>query len=170
MRLQDFLRHAEHAGLDNVGIDTHHDQPENIEVANTTLVVNPLPADPKNWDITLPDEATVVMFSFRSNHIVAMGGARAGVIGVASTNQLRTTAMTIGGHGTLTLTAYSMVYSKVASALNLSDKIFSSAGDNISLTDAYIITGSPTVLRTSWTNYSAGNLTLNVWGEIGVIG
>lgn len=171
MRLLDPLMHVPaHAGMTNVGIDDHHDQPENIEVSNTTLVVAPLPGGPGVWEITLPDEARVVMFTFRSIWNTWQAGAKAGVVGIAMDSSLRTTTMVLGGHGTQVTSSYNMVYSKVAAALNLSDKIFSAAGDNISLTECYIKTSPSVVLRTEWTNYSAGNLTLNVWGEIGVIG
>jgi hypothetical protein len=169
MRLPDPLKHAVHSALSNVGIDDHHDQPENIEVSNTTLVVQPLPGGPGVWLITIPDEARVVKFSFRSIKEIAFGG-KAGLIGVADSNQFRTTCGTIGGHGGLGVTTYNMIYSKAASALNLSDKVFSSAGDAVSLTECYIVPGSPTVLRTQWTNYGSGLKTLNVWGQIGVIG
>lgn len=171
MRLIDDLMHLpDHNSLENMGIDSHHDQPENIEIFNTTLQVYPLPGGPGVWDINLTDEAEVVMFTFRSNHDTWQAGAKAGVIGVASENQLRTTTMTWGGHGTKITTSYNMVYSKAAAALNLSDKIFSTAGDLISLTECYIRAGSPKQLRTEWTNYGSTILTLNVWGQIAIIG
>jgi len=172
MRLQEFLDHAPaHPAFLNVGIDSHHDQPENIQVSNTVLVVPPLPGGPGVWTIALPDEATVVMFSLRSMQDVAMGGAKAGVVGIATANQFAATAMTLGGHGTLGTTAYNMVYSKAAAALNLSDKVFSSLGTGISLRECYITGGAGArVLHTEWTNYSAGLLTLNVWAEIAIIG
>lgn len=171
MKLDDpLMLIPDHSVLVNVGIDDHHDQPENIEISNTSLIVNPLPADPKIWLIDLTDEATVIMYTFRSIWNTWQGGAKAGVIGIATTNRLRTTTMTWGGHGTQVTSSYNMVYSKAANALNLSDKIFSSAGQDISLTDCYIVPGTPAQLRTEWTNYSAGNRTLNVWGEIVIIG
>jgi len=172
MRLEDYLMRAlDHGVYVNVGTHDHHDQPENIEVSNTTLSVQPLPGGPGVWEIDIPDEATLVMFSFRSNHTVANGGAKAGVIGVANDNSLHTTAMGLGGHGTLGTSAYNHVYAKPAAALNLSDKIFSAGGDLISLTEAYITGTVPNrKLRTEWTNYGASTLTLNCWGQIAVIG
>jgi hypothetical protein len=108
-----------------------------------------------------------LIFSFRSNNTTAEGGGKAGVIGVANQNQLHTTTASLGGHGSITITAYNAIYSKRAAALNLSHKVFSSTGTDISLTSAYILfTGGNWVLRTEWTNYSAGNRTLNVYGEI----
>lgn len=171
MRLRDpLMLIPEHEDLINVGLDDHHDQPENIETSNTTQVIQPLPGGPGVWLINLTDETTVVMYTFRSNWTTWLGTAKAGVIGIATTNQLRSTTMTWGGHGTKNTTSYNMVYSKAAAALNLSDKIFSSTGEHISLTDCYIVPGTPAQLRTEWTNYSAALRTLNVWAEIAVIG
>lgn len=171
MRLQDYLMKVpDHAEYINVGINDHHDQPSHIETSNTSLVVQPLPGGPGVWLINLTNNATVIMFTFRSNHLTWQGTAHAGVIGIATTNQLRTSAMTWGGHGTQTTTSYNMVYTKAAAALNLSDKIFSSGGADISLTECYIVTGTPNQLRTEWTNYSAGLRTLNVWCEISILG
>lgn len=172
MRLQDPVATIrDHAELINVGIDDHHDAPENIEVSNTSQVVFPLPGDPGEWDIPLPDDANIVMFTFRSANVVQNGGARAGVLGVATSHQFACTTMTLGGHGSAVTTAYNMCYSSPASALNLSDKIFDNAGADISLTACYIegAAGSR-VLHTEWTNYSAGLRTLSVYGEVAVIG
>lgn len=171
MRLSDPLMiHPDHADLLNVGLANHHDQPSHIETSNTSLVVQPLPGGPGVWLINLTDNATLVMFTLRSTHPTWSADAKAGVLGVASTNQLRTTAMTWGGHGTQASTSYNMVYSKAAAALNLTDKVFSSGGADISLTECYIVPGTPAQLRTEWTNYSAGLRTLNAWMEISILG
>jgi hypothetical protein len=65
-----------------------------------------------------------------------------------------------------------MCYSKKAATMNLSDKMFSSVGDSICLTDAYLtlISASERVLRTTWTNYSGSIQTLNCWGEVQIVG
>lgn len=173
MRLHDPLIHpTEHAALTNVGVDDHHDRPENIEVSNTTLVVPPLPGDPGEWDISVPLDAQVVKFSFRSNRTIAEGSAKAGVHGVATRSSLEATTFSLGGPTSAAITAYNACYSKKAAALNLSHKIFSAAGDYIALTDAYLtlVDASTRVLRTRWTNYGASNYTLNCWGEVQVIG
>jgi hypothetical protein len=171
MKLSNFLEHIpDHDLLINIGLDDHHDQPENVEVANTSLVVPPLPGGPGVWLITIPDEAGVVMFSFRSIRTVAEGSGKAGVTGLAMGFSTYTTTMSIGGDSSITRTAYNAVYSKPSGALNLSHKIFSSTGLGISLTEAYLTGTSPRYLRTEWTNYTAGNLTLNCWGEVAVIG
>lgn len=171
MRLSDQMMHAmDHSAYSNIGIDDHHDAPENIEIANTTLSVPGFLVGPANWDITLPDSATVVKFVLRSNHGVANGGAKAGVTGIASETQFAATTMTIGGHGVLATTGYNMVYSKASSDINLSDKVFSSGGTDISLTQAYILTSGTRILRLEWTNYNLAAQTLNCWGEVGVIG
>lgn len=173
MRLRDPLRHAaEHDALTNVGADQHHDQPENIEVSNTTQTIDPLPGGPGVWDISVPLDARVAKFSFRSNHTVAEGGAKAGVHGIATRSSLETTTFSLGGHGTMTTTAYNACYSKKAAAMNLSHKVFSSGGDDIVLTDAYLylVSASVRVLRTTWTNYGGSVYTLNCWGEVQIIG
>jgi hypothetical protein len=173
MRLFSPLGHpTDHAGLSNVGIDQHHDQPENIEVVNTSLVVPPLPGDPKEWDIAVPLNAQVVKFSFRSNRTIAEGSAKAGVHGIATRSSLETTTFSLGGNSSTSITAYNAAYSKRAAAINLSHKIFSSTGDYIALTDAYLtlISASVRVFRTVWTNYGASNYTLNCWGQVQVIG
>ncbi|MGD9156787.1 MAG: hypothetical protein PVG39_00135 [Desulfobacteraceae bacterium] len=174
MRLKEYREHpATHAALSNVGIDQHHDRPENIEVSNTSLLVYPLPSGPYTWDISVPLNAKVVKFSFRSNHTVAEGGGKAGVHGIATRNQFETTVFSLGGHGTTSITSYNAVYSKVASATNLSHKVFSQADtESVCLTDAYLtlISGTERVLRTIWTNYGGSIETLNCWGEVQVIG
>jgi len=161
-----------HADLENIGVDQHHDQPENIEVSNTTLSVAPLPGDPGEWDITVPFEANVVMFSLRGIKTVAEGGAKSGVIGIATRSQLEASTVSVGGHGSITSGAYNAHYSKKAAAQNLSHKVFDSAGNYISLTNAYLYaTGASTrVLRLVWTNYGASYKTLNCWGEVQVLG
>jgi hypothetical protein len=173
MRLNEYLKHLlVHSGLSGIGIDDHHDQPEHIPAENTTLSVSPLPGGPGVWDIPVPLEASVVLFSFRSMHDVEMGSAKAGVTGVATRSQLQASSVSIGGDGTLTTASKVTFYCKPAAALNLSDKIFSAAGDFITLSDAYLYLTSPTtrVLRTQWTNYGASYLTLNARGHVAVIG
>lgn len=174
MRLIDLFKHpVDHAGLINVGIDQHHDQPENIEISNTSLVVSPLPADPKNWDITVPYDTQVVQVALRSNRTIAEGSGKAGVIVIANRSQLQATSFSLGGETSTTITAYNACYSKVASALNLSHRIFSSSGNYIALTNAYLyetVAGVTRVLRLEFTNYGASNYTLNCWGEVQIIG
>jgi hypothetical protein len=173
MRLEDELRHAiDHSVYSNIGVDDHHIKPSNIEVANTTLSVSPLPGGPNAWDISVPFDTKAVLFQFRSNRTIELAGAKAGLVGIATRSSLQATTASIGGDVLITTTAYAAIYSKVASALNLSHKVFSSAGDSISLTDAYLtLTGPSTrVLRLYWTNYSASFKTLNCWGELGLLG
>lgn len=173
MRLFDPLNHPlEHSVLTNVLEDQHHDRPENIEVANTTLQVYPLPSGPYVWDIAVPLNARVAKFSFRSNRSIAEGGGKAGVHGIATRSILETTTFSLGGNTSLTITAYNACYSKKASAMNLSHKVFSSGGNYICLTDAYLtlISGTERVLRTTWTNYGAAIYTLNCWGEVQIVG
>jgi len=173
MRLEDFLRHAKDHGIYvNVGVDDHHLRPSNIEDSNTSLVVYPLPGGPGVWDISVPFDAKAAIFSFRSNHDSEMSGAKSGVVGVATRSQLEASTMSIGGHGTLSTSAYAATYSKKSAAIDLSHLIFSSAGDAICLTDAWLYQTAPStrVLRTQWTNYSGSLATLNVWAEIGILG
>lgn len=173
MRLEDELRHAiDHSVYANIGIDDHHIKPSNIEIANTTLTVYPLPAGPYDLDISVPEDTKAVLFQLRSNRTIELANAKAGVVGIATRSSLQATTASMGGDVSITTTAYAAIYSKVASALNLSHKIFSSAGDDIALTDAYLtLTGPSTrVLRLSWTNYGASIKTLNCWGEAGILG
>lgn len=173
MRLDDNLQHAlDHAALINVTPDQHHDQPENIEVSNTSLIVAPLPGGPGEWDISVPLEASVAKFTLVSNRVIAEGSGKAGVHGIATRSSLEATTFSLGGDTSTTITAYNACYSKKAAALNLSHKIFSSVGDAIVLRDIYLtlIDASTRVLRTSWINYAASNKTLNCWAEVQIIG
>lgn len=173
MRTESHIAHLlDHSGLANVTAEQHHIKPSNIEISNTALVVPPLPGGPSDWDISVPYDALVVLFQLRSNHTIELSNAKAGVVGIATRSSLQASTFSVGGHGTITSTAYAAFYSKVASALNLSHKVFDSAGADIALTEAYLTATGPStrVLRLTWTNYSAGNRTLNVWGELGILG
>jgi hypothetical protein len=173
VRLRDFLRHPlAHAALTNVSTDQHHVRPGNLEVANTTLTVYPLPGGPDEWDIVIPYAAQAVLFSFRSSNTTAEGGGKAGVVGIATRNQFDASTCSTGGHGTISSSSYNAVYTKRASALNLSHKVFASTGADVSLTEAYLyetVPGTTRVFRTVWTNYSAGLRTLNCWGEVAIL-
>lgn len=173
MRLQDFLRHPLiHSAFTNVGVDDHHDRPENIEVGNTSLVCSPAPGGPNDWDVSVPLEASVILFHFRGVVTTAEGGGKCGVIGVATRSSLEASTVSFGGHASIASGSYNAIYSKKAAAMNLSDKVFSSVGNNIALQEAYLtLTGPSTrVFRTTWQNYGFAYSILNVWGEIGVIG
>jgi len=174
MRLQDFVEHPSlHAALTGIGVDDHHIRPSNIETNNTSLVVPPLPAGPGVWDIAVPLDALVVVFSMRSILTTAEGGGKGGLNGIATRSSIEATTLststTLIGWATGT---YAAVYSKPAGALNLSHKMFSSLGDDISLTDAYLTLLTPfsRVLRLQFTNYAAANRTLNCWIEAQVFG
>lgn len=167
------MEHAlDHAAYPTT-VDQHHIKPSSIQIANTTLVVAPLPGGPGVWDIAVPYAAQAVLFNLRSRRVVADGSGMAGVTGVASRISTRTSTASLGGHSSLGgYGSYNCIYSKAGGSLQLSHKVFSSGGADIALTDAWLeATGPATrVLRTWWTNYSAGNLTLNCWGQIGVLG
>lgn len=173
MRLADArLIPAVHSALTNVGIDQHHERPSVIETSNTSLVVAPLPGGPGVWDIAMPFNAEVVMVALRSPRTVAEGSGKAGVVGIASRNILETSCVSIGGYGGISQSAEAAVYTKRASAQNLSHKVFDGTlGGNVSLTSMWLnLTGPSTrVLRTFWTNYSASNKTLKCWAEIAVL-
>ena len=173
MRTEAHLMHAlDHGEYSNVGVDDHHLQPTNIEVSNTSLVVAPLPGGPGQWDIPVDFNAVAVLFTFRSNCTVDLSGGKAGVTGIATRSSLDASTFSAGGDSGIGKTAYGAIYTKVGAALDLSHKIFDSAGADIALTDIYLTATGPStrVLRTTWTNFSAGNRTLNVWGEIGILG
>jgi hypothetical protein len=174
MRLRGHREHpGEHAALTGVGVDQHHGRPSNAEVSNTTLTVDPLPGGPGVWDIPVPLDARVVKFSLRSGHTCSEGGGKAGVHGVATRSQLEATTFSLGGHGTIATSAYNACYSKRASAMNLSHKVFSAADtESLALTEAYLTLTGPTtrVLRLVWTNYGTTVDTLNCWGEVQVVG
>ncbi len=172
MKLDDSLKTARvHSVMDNVGADDHHDAPENIEVSNTTQTIDPLPGGPGVWDISLPDEASLVMFTFRSVRTVQTAGAKGGTHGIATDGQLEPSTATLGGHATIASTGYNMIYSSPGGDFNLSDKIFSSTGLYIAMTGCYITGGAGSrVLRTTWTNYGGTVQTLDVRGEVAVLG
>lgn len=174
MRLKSYRNHPkDHAGLSNVDDGQHHDTPENIEASNTSLQVYPLPAGPYDWDIPVPLNARVVAFALRSNWTCAEGSGKAGVNGIATRSSLEAATVSMGGHGTIGISAYNAIYSKKAAALNLSHKVFDASGNNtVCLTDAYLVLTSPTtrVLRLTWTNYGASIETLHCYAEIQVKG
>lgn len=171
MRLVDPRGHPlDHSALTNVLPGQHHKKPTIQAVANTTLSVSPLPGGPGQWDIAMDFDAVAVEFSFTSNNVIAEGGAKAGLYGVATRNQLHTSCISLGGFTTASITAYAAIYSKVASALNLSHKIWTTSGQYISLTNAYLAQTGPStrVFRTEWTNYGASYYTLWCKGYVQV--
>lgn len=173
MQLKFYREHpVDHDALSNVGVDQHHARPENIDAANTTLVVYPLPSGPYIWDVAVPFNARVVEFSLRSNHTCSEGGGKSGVAGMATRSLLEASTISFGGPGTIATSAYNAIFSKKAGAMNLSHKVFSSVGDSICLTDAYLflVSGTERVLRLTWTSYGSFVRTLNCWAEIRVIG
>jgi len=172
MRTKDSVLHMlNHTGLTGVGADQHHLQPANLEISNTSLVVYPLPGGPYDWDIAIPYDTVACLFQLRSAHVVELAGATAGVVGVATRSSLWAATASVGGDTSITQTAYAAIYSKAAAAMNLSHKIFSSAGDAIALTEAYIVTTGPSTrkLRLTFTNYGASLKTLNCWGEVALL-
>lgn len=172
MRTHGVLEHAlDHSVYSNIGGDDHHDAPEGISAVNTSLVVPGIFVGGVNWDISIPDEANVAKVFMRSNKTIQNGGAKAGAIILASDTQFAATGFTWGGYTTIGITAINMVYSKAASAANLTDKIFSSTGADIAVTQAFI-TGSPgsRVLRIEFTNYAFSSRLLNAWVEVAIIG
>jgi hypothetical protein len=171
MKLNDFLRHPlQHSALENIQVAQHHLNPQNIEVSNTTQSIEPVPGGPGIWDISVPLDTNLLMFNFRSSLNIMQGGAQAGVTGIAT--RLSTEASTFSHSGTFAANSYNALYSKKAAAQNLSHKIFSSSGDNISLTEAHLVLINSTTraFRTVWTNYGNDYYTLNVWGQVAIIG
>jgi hypothetical protein len=172
MRLQSLLEITiDHEDYINVGDDDHHDAPEHLETSNTSLSVPGLLVGPVNWDISVPDWVTVAAITLRSNNTTGLGGGKGGALVIATSNQFAATGMTLGGHGSIGTTSYNMIYSKAASAINLTDKMFSSAGLDVALSQAYLTGGAGSrVLRLEWTNYNLGAQTLNVYVEVSLIG
>jgi hypothetical protein len=169
MRLEDALEHPTmHSALTNVLSGDHHRAPYRIAISNTTLVVPPLPGGPSNWDVSVPEDVVGAIVSLRSARTVEMAGGNAGVVVIVTRSSIEASSFSLGGNATLASAAYNAIYTKAASALNLSHKVFSSGGADISLTEAYLtLTGPSTrVLRLTWTNYSAGNRTLDARGEV----
>jgi hypothetical protein len=172
MRPNDLLDQAIlHSALTNVLPAQHHLAPYNIETSNTSLSVDPLPGGLGIWDISVDIAAQAVVASMRSVHSTEMAGAMAGLVGVFNRSSIEAAVSSLGGQGTLITTAYGAIYTKASGSLYLSHKIFDSSGDNIALTDAYLTLTSPStrVLRTTWTNFSAGTVTLNVWASFLVL-
>lgn len=174
MRLDDFLRHPKaHTALVDVGIDDHHDQPEVIEESNTVLSVEPLPGGPGVWDIAVPLEASVVLFAFRAAKATGPASVgHAGCAGCATRNSYEAASVSIADWSQFPIHQVQAFYAKRASALNLSHKVFTSSGQYVSLSDAYLtLTGPSTrVFRTLWTNYGASYYTLTAYGLVGVVG
>jgi len=173
MRPTGFREHpALHSALSNVQIDQHHIRPSNIEISNILLKVFPLPGGPGVWDIPVPLDALVARFCFRSVRTVAEGGGKAGICGIATRNQTHASSIVLGGYGSIADTAMNTIYTKPGGSLYLSDKMFDSTGSDISLTDIWLTLTDPAtrVLRTTWTNFSTGLRTLNIWAEIEIRG
>ena len=172
MRIFDVATVPGHAGLVNVGVDDHHDRPEVVEYYENSKVIAPQPFGPISYDIVIPDNASVLQFMIESVHVCAEGGGRAGVLGYCNDNSIRTAALSRGGHGTLTSTAYNAFYAKSGGASYLSHKVFDNTGDNICLGEAYIttISGPQRVFRTFWYNFSASNQTLEARFLLGILG
>lgn len=169
MRLDNWLEHPiVHSALTNVLPDQHHLRPSNLSVSNTSLLVYPLPAGPYDWDISVPYDTIAAVLTLRSANQTEQAGGQAGVVVIATRSSLDASSISLGGHGNLGSTAYNAIYSKASAALNLSHKVFSTTGGDISLTDCYLNATGPStrVLRTSWTNYSFGLRTLDVRGEV----
>lgn len=173
MRLPDCIEHPLAHSAYAILADQHHIKPTSVQIANTTLSVSPLPGGPGVWDIALPFDAQAVIFSLRSNRTIAEASGKSGLVGVASRLITKTSCASIGGHADLAgYGAYSCVYSKAGGSVQLSHKIFASDGTDIALTDAWINLTGPTtrVLRTYWTNYGASYKTLDVSGQVAVLG
>ena len=172
MRTEDWLEHpTAHAALSAIGVDQHHIRPSAIEDSETSLSISPPPGDPGEWDIAVPTDAECAIFSLRSIHTTEQAGGKAGVYGIANRSPIEASTVSLGGHGTLSSSAYNAIYSKAAAAQNLSHKVFDSTGGSIALTNAYLtLTGPSTrVLRTVWTNFSFAYKTLNAWIQIGIL-
>jgi len=159
-----------HAALTNVTADQHHPAPQVISFSNTTAVIPPLPGGPYVLDVAVPFDTQAVIFSLRSPHVTEGAGGCAGVTGIADRNSLNTSTVSIGGHGTLVSASYNAIYSRAGAALNLSHKVFDSTL-SVSLTNACLVATGPStrVLRLEFTNYSASNQTLSVYGEAGLL-
>lgn len=166
------FRPAAHSVLTNVTADQHHNQPVNVEFSDTTSTVEPLPGGPRIIDIEVPSETNIVMFNLRSLHTVAFASGKAGAIGIATDNTIEASCMSVGGHASLASTSYNAVYTKPSGASLLTHKVFDQSNNmTVALSDAHLVTsGSGRYLRLAFTNYGAFFETLNVWGEIGVIG
>lgn len=171
MRLPDSLKHPlAHSALTNILTDQHHLNPQNIEVSNTTQQIEPLPGGPGVWDISAPFDTNVLMFDFRTNKPLMLGGAYAGLTGIATSTSID--AVCFSHSGVFAGNSYNAIYAKRGGAVNLSHKMFSSTGIEICLTEAhlYLVDASTKVFRTVWTNYGSGYSTLNVWGQVHIIG
>jgi len=168
VRLQSHLEHPTvHAALTNVLHGQHHSRPDGLSFSDNSLTVYPQPFGPNALDITVPYETKAAVVSLRSPHVTEMAGGVAGAVLIVTRLSTEATGMSLGGHGVLATGSYNAIYSKAASAINLTHKVFSSAGGHISLTDILLYaTGASTrVLRMWWTNYDPAIKTLDVIGE-----
>lgn len=174
MRLFDSLHHPiDHRMYEEQTASDHHIAPQRFAVSNTTLVVDPLPGGPGVWDISIAYDASMVMFRFRGPHRTEQGLSRAGVVGLATRNQLGASSMSVGGWKQIPIASDYAVYTKPAGAINLSHKVFTASAEAICLTDAWIyetVPGTTRVFRTYWTNYGVAQYTLNAYGEIAIVG
>lgn len=168
------LRHVfRHAALTGVDVDQHHLRPSNIPISNTALSVEPLPGGPGIWDVSVPFDAHLAILNLASGWIANdVGGKRGGRWMVTRVQYLEATGLSMGGPTAWQSGSYPGIFSKVASSLDLSHRIYTTAGQFVALTDAYLAaTGSTTrVLRMTFTNYGAAYHTLTAYGSIVVKG
>lgn len=166
MRLREATSGRSHDALTDVAADQHHPAPAMVTISNTSQVIAGGTAFA--LDVALPSSLyRLARAQLLGPHVTGGGGNlwREG----ASVHASRTAAEAMG-HSTRdsgsNWRSYVVTYAKVASATNLSHKIFDSitgAGNRyIALKDAQIIGA---VLRLTFHNYDAGPRTLWVKGE-----
>jgi hypothetical protein len=170
---RDPLLHVlKHVAATNVLPDQHHLRPLNISIANTTQAITPLPGGPTDVDFSVPFDAKVARLILRSSwQTNDVGGKAGGHWIVTRTAYLDAAGMCIGGPSAWQSGGYFGAFSKPATSIDLSPRVFDSGG-NVALRDAYLAqTGASTrVLRTSWVNYGASYYTIYAVGEIHILG
>ena len=126
------------------------------------------------WDVAVPYDATFVQVDlisgWQSNDY---GGNRGASYLVNRTAWLDATGMSLGGPTNWRTGSYVGFFSKVASNLEISHRIWTTSGQYVSLIDLYLATTGPTtrVLRMVFQNYGAAYYPLNIpGGSIGVLG
>jgi len=169
-RAKDHLVHVlKHSAATGIGIDDHHRRPSNLSIANTSLAIEPLPGGPTQWDVAVPFDTKVAILALRSAWQTSdVGGAGGGCWIVTRTAYLDASGYTHGGPSSWQSGGYFGFNAKPGTSLDLSARIFTSSGQYVALTDAYLAQTGPSarVLRMSFTNYGSSYYTLHAVGEV----
>jgi len=174
MLAQSPIRHVfKHSAATNILPEQHHLRPSIIPISNVVQQIEPLPGGPGVWDVAVPFDANIATIDLVSGwQANDVGGQRGGHWTATRTAWLEATGISFGGPTNWRNGSYVGVFSKVANALDISHRIWTTSGQYVALTDAYLYQTGPStrVCRMVFTNYGGSYYTLTAYGQIGIIG